>query len=180
MAYSTQRDNYLIDVRNDGTVLWMFPDILRSYCRVDIKYFPFDRFLTSFLSFKLSFFINHLFDFLRQNCTLELQSWSRSKKEVVVNYDTERPFLNHSFIHTEWKLLNITYEALEQNDFVWLEFVLHLKRNHAFYGSKTFSLFLQFFTIKKLTFFNILIIFKVNHMIFPFAILSSLSKKRDF
>ncbi len=112
VAYSTQRDNYLIDVKNDGSVLWMFPDILRSYCRVDIKYFPFDR----------------------QNCTLELQSWSRSKKEVVVYYDNEKPFMNHSFIHTEWKLLNISVMPFEENEFVWLEFKLHLKRNHAFYG----------------------------------------------
>ena len=49
VAYSTQRDNYLIDVRSDGTVTWMFPDILRSYCRVDIKYFPFDRYMFSFI-----------------------------------------------------------------------------------------------------------------------------------
>lgn len=93
--------------------MWMFPDILRSYCRVDIKYFPFDR----------------------QNCSLELQSWSRSKREVIVNHD-EVPFMNHSFILTEWKLLNITVEAHELNEFVWLEFKLHLKRNHAFYGTK--------------------------------------------
>ena len=44
VAYSTQRDNYLIDVQSNGAVTWMFPDILRSYCRVDIKYFPFDRY----------------------------------------------------------------------------------------------------------------------------------------
>ncbi len=43
VAYSTQRDNYLITVSSDGFVMWMFPDILRSYCRVDIKYFPFDK-----------------------------------------------------------------------------------------------------------------------------------------
>ena len=107
VAYSTQRDNYLIDVKSDGAVMWMFPDILRSYCRVDIKYFPFDR----------------------QNCSLELQSWSRSKHEVIVNYDSETPFMNHSYIHTEWKLLNITVSPLEQNDFVWLEFIVHLGLN---------------------------------------------------
>jgi nicotinic acetylcholine receptor len=130
VAYSTQRDNYLIDVASDGTVTWMFPDILRSYCRVDIKYFPFDR----------------------QNCTLELQSWARNKQEVYVFHD-ENPYMNHSFINTEWRLLNINVQPGEQNNFVWLEFTLYLKRNHAFY---------------------------VNHMIFPFTILSSLSKPRLF
>lgn len=43
--------------------------------------------------------------------------------------------MNHSYIHTEWKLLNITVTPLEENDFVWLEFIVHLKRNHAFYGN---------------------------------------------
>ena len=135
VAYSTQRDNYLIQVNYDGSVMWMFPDILRSYCRVDIKYFPFDRFriLRNRIFLKYIpvyvYFIEN-----RQNCTLELQSWSRTKKEVVVFYNNEIPFQNHSYIHTEWKLLNITMLALEQNDYVWLEFMIHLKRNHAFYG----------------------------------------------
>ena len=52
VAYSTQRDNYLIDVQSDGSVMWMFPDTLRSYCRVDIKYFPFDRFYFNYQFFK--------------------------------------------------------------------------------------------------------------------------------
>lgn len=112
VAYSTQRDNYLIDVRSDGLVTWMFPDILRSYCRVDIKYFPFDQ----------------------QSCTLELQSWARNKHEVYVFHD-ENPYMNHSFINTEWRLLNIKVQPGEQNEFVWLEFTLFLKRNHAFYGN---------------------------------------------
>ncbi len=68
---------------------------------------------------------------------------------MVVN-DEIRPFLNYPFINTEWKLTNVSVVPKEENNFVWLEFTLHLKRNSAFY---------------------------VNHMIFPFAILSSLSKK---
>ncbi len=47
VAYSTQRDNYLIDVKQDGSVTWIFPDILRSYCPVDIKFFPFDRYFST-------------------------------------------------------------------------------------------------------------------------------------
>ena len=89
---------------------------------------------------KVLFSIINSFDFESQNCTLELQSWSRTKKEVIVYYDNEKPFMNHSFINTEWKLLNIHVTALEQNEFVWLEFVLHLKRNHAFYGNLNYLL----------------------------------------
>ena len=43
VAYSTQRDNYLIEIHSDGNVIWIFPDILKSYCQVDIRYFPFDK-----------------------------------------------------------------------------------------------------------------------------------------
>jgi hypothetical protein len=105
--------------------------------------------LIGILLFFLKLLKNFFFFFIRQNCTLELQSWSRSRTEIVVQNDELKPYINHPFIHTEWKLLNISVKPNEVNNFVWLEFTLHLKRNHAFY---------------------------VNHMIFPFAILSSLSK----
>ena len=44
-TFSNLRDNYLLDVNYNGTVRWIFPDILRSYCHVDIKYFPFDKYI---------------------------------------------------------------------------------------------------------------------------------------
>ena len=74
-------------------------------------------------------------NYLRQNCTLELQSWSRTKNEISVHTDYDKPFNNYSFINTEWRLLNISVVLLEVNDFVWLEFTLYLSRNHAFYGT---------------------------------------------
>ncbi|RNA21153.1 neuronal acetylcholine receptor subunit alpha-10-like [Brachionus plicatilis] len=126
IAYSTQRDNYLLDIQYDGNVRWIFPDLLRSYCAVDIRFFPFDS----------------------QNCVLEFQSWSRSKHEILVVNDQENYGMNTTFIHTEWNIVNITVNQREKNEFVWLEYNLHLKRNSAFY---------------------------VNHMIFPFIVLSSLS-----
>ena len=61
-SYSSHREIYNICVHFDGLVTWMviilnnrnvliwikikyfqFPDIMKSYCRVDIKYFPFDK-----------------------------------------------------------------------------------------------------------------------------------------
>jgi hypothetical protein len=41
VAYSQQREHYLITVYSDGTVQWVFPDVFRSYCDVHITYFPF-------------------------------------------------------------------------------------------------------------------------------------------
>jgi hypothetical protein len=43
VAYSNQRENYLVEIQADGHVTWMFPDIFKSYCNVDIQFFPFDK-----------------------------------------------------------------------------------------------------------------------------------------
>ena len=43
MSYPTLRDNYLLSARSDGRVEWIFPEIFKSYCSLDIKFFPFDR-----------------------------------------------------------------------------------------------------------------------------------------
>ena len=43
VAYSQQREHYLITVYSDGTVQWVFPDVFRSYCDVVITYFPFGK-----------------------------------------------------------------------------------------------------------------------------------------
>ena len=76
-----------------------------------------------------------------------MQPWSRTKKEVTVFYDYDKPFINHSFINTEWMLLNISVTTLEANDYVWLEFMLHLKRNHDFYGIFLFKFFFLYIII---------------------------------
>jgi hypothetical protein len=61
---------------------------------------------------------------------------SRSKKEIVVVNDiSESEYLNQTnAIHTEWQVMNLTVILRERNDYVWLEYMLSLKRNHAFYG----------------------------------------------
>ena len=84
-------------------------------------------------------------------CSLELQSWSRTKREIIVNYDHEKPYMNHSFIKTEWNLLKLNVTRKEENDFTWLEFTIYLRRNHAFYCNsiilflKTSNQFIHFF-----------------------------------
>lgn len=72
--------------------------------------------------------------FNRQKCKLELQSWSRGKAEIIVKADDERAYSNYSFIQTEWHLLKIKNSSDEDNGFVWLEYTVFLKRNHAFFG----------------------------------------------
>jgi hypothetical protein len=41
VAYSQQREHYLLTAHYNGTVEWVFPDVFRSYCDVVITYFPF-------------------------------------------------------------------------------------------------------------------------------------------
>jgi hypothetical protein len=81
---------------------------------LDIKYFPFDR----------------------QSCTLEFQSWALSKHEIQVVNDTDNFFINISSVDSEWTILNIKVVKKEQNAFVWLEYILLLERNSAFYRMK--------------------------------------------
>ena len=38
-----ERESTLIEVSHTGIARWMFPNMLRSYCSVDIKLFPFDK-----------------------------------------------------------------------------------------------------------------------------------------
>lgn len=95
------------------------------------------------------------FPFDKQSCILELQSWSRPKQELVVVNDislNNNQIRQLNFIETEWKIESIHVSTKEENKFVWLEYKLNLKRNHVFY---------------------------VIHMIFPFFVLSSLSKVFD-
>ena len=44
-----------------------------------------------------------------------------------------KAFNTYSYIKTEWNLVNVTVTRHEVNNFVFLEYSLALKRNHAFY-----------------------------------------------
>lgn len=126
-------DNYLIKVESNGEVTWQFPDILRSYCRVDIKYFPFDKYLIHIYTY-FTYLIYLIIIILRQKCKLELQSWSRGMSEIIVKSDDEMAYSNYSFIQTEWHLLKIENRTDNDNGFIWLEYTVYLRRNHAFFG----------------------------------------------
>ena len=66
---------------------------------------------------------------------LELQSWSRSKSEIMLINDDK--YANQSQIKTEWDVLRMSVTLKEQNNIVYLEYTLSLKRNSAFYGNYT-------------------------------------------
>ncbi|CAF0826925.1 unnamed protein product [Rotaria sp. Silwood1] len=126
VAYSQQREHYLLTVYWNGTVEWVFPDVFRSYCDVVITYFPFDK----------------------QNCTLEIQSWSRPSNELLVRHQPQNLRQQNQYIRTEWQVYQIVVRNATMNRYLWLVFHINMKRNYQFY---------------------------VNHMIFPFSILSCLT-----
>ncbi|CAF0864128.1 unnamed protein product [Adineta ricciae] len=126
VAYSQQREHYLLTVHYNGTVEWVFPDVFRSYCDVVITYFPFDN----------------------QNCTLEIQSWSRPSDELLVRHQPQNARQRNQYIRTEWQIYEIHVQNATMKRYLWLVFHINMKRNHRFY---------------------------VNQMIFPFTILSCLT-----
>ncbi|CAF0985474.1 unnamed protein product [Rotaria magnacalcarata] len=126
VAYSQRREYYLLTVHWNGTVEWVYPDVFRSYCDVVITYFPFDK----------------------QNCTLEIQSWSRPSDELLVRHQPQNVRQQSQYIRTEWQVYEIVVQNATMNRYLWLVFQIKMKRNYQFY---------------------------VNHMIFPFSILSCLT-----
>ena len=54
-------------VESDGQVMWMFPALIKTYCMLNVKYFPFDS----------------------QNCKLVFISWTHSANELDVNYTAD-------------------------------------------------------------------------------------------
>ena len=53
-------------VSSNGGVLWMFPALIKTYCTLNVKYFPFDE----------------------QNCELVFISWTHSGYELDVNHNS--------------------------------------------------------------------------------------------
>ncbi len=90
-----------------------------------------------------------IFIFLdQQNCTLEIQSWSRPRDELLVRHQPQNARQQHQYIRTEWQVYNIDVRNATMKRYLWLVFHINMKRNYQFY---------------------------VNHMIFPFSILSCLT-----
>ena len=84
----------------------------------------------------------------KQNCTLEIQSWSRPSNELLVRHQIQNVRKTTQYIRTEWQVYGITVHNASMKRYLWLVFQINMKRNYQFY---------------------------VNHMIFPFTILSCLT-----
>lgn len=53
-------------VTSDGTVLWLFPALIKTYCALNVKYFPFDT----------------------QFCDIVFISWTHSGEQLDIVYNS--------------------------------------------------------------------------------------------
>jgi len=52
-------------VTSDGTVLWMYPALIKTYCTLNVKYFPFDS----------------------QHCDIQFISWTHNGEQLDIFYN---------------------------------------------------------------------------------------------
>ena len=84
-------DDYLVVITPDGTVTWNYPVITKSYCKIDVRLFPYDR----------------------QYCTLKYGSWALHGFELdVVNKSSKGDYSSY-INNTAWDLIDIKAERNE-------------------------------------------------------------------
>ncbi|KAI3381993.1 hypothetical protein SNEBB_008064 [Seison nebaliae] len=79
---------YLL-VQHDGKVHWPHPLRLKSTCRVNIRYFPFDS----------------------QTCTIRIGSWSYNGHQVYIKNEAEKPDITEYTQNTAWELISAKLES---------------------------------------------------------------------
>ncbi|XP_071169768.1 neuronal acetylcholine receptor subunit alpha-10-like isoform X1 [Mytilus edulis] len=111
------RENYRATINSDGSVSYNFPTVLKSVCRIDVTYFPFDT----------------------QVCRLTFGSWSHHGFEMdVVNSATEGDLATY-IEHNEWDIaaFPVIRHVLHYNccpePYPDVTFYLTLKRKSQFY-----------------------------------------------
>ncbi len=105
-------------IQNDGTVLWLFPALIKTYCTLDVKYFPFDS----------------------QKCNIEFISWTHDGYQLDLIYNES--FENSIYYvpeNQEWTVDNITaerhvkYYACCEEPYPDVTFSIHMRRGSLFY-----------------------------------------------
>ena len=78
-------------VYSDGLVLWLYPALIKTYCMLNVKYFPFDQqhCKIEFISWTHSGDQLNLF----YNTTLENSIYYTSENQVIIQDNTDRLFI---------------------------------------------------------------------------------------
>ena len=104
-------------VSKDGVVFWPPPAKLRSSCKIDITFFPFDD----------------------QKCTMKFGSWTYDGFQVDVNNRSARVDLGNYVFSGEWELLHITiirnevYYACCREPYPDVTFTVVIRRRTLYY-----------------------------------------------
>ena len=105
-------------VSYDGTVLWLFPALIKTTCILNVKYFPFDN----------------------QQCDIVFISWTHSGDQLDVTYNSS--FKNSVYYESknqEWAVDGISAERHERKYACCKElypdvtFSIHMRRGSLFY-----------------------------------------------
>ena len=105
-------------VTSDGYVLWMFPAVAKTYCTLDVQYFPFDE----------------------QKCKIVFISWTYSGFKVdLTNNSSHKNTVYYTPKNQEWYVDQVTVERHAKKYACCIEpypdvtFTIHMRRRSLFY-----------------------------------------------
>ncbi|KAK3727985.1 hypothetical protein QZH41_015939, partial [Actinostola sp. cb2023] len=104
-------------LNSDGNIQWFAPTLVKSMCKIDITYFPFDR----------------------QNCKLKFGSWIFTTQFLLLQVQSGEPDLSKYSPNGEWDLIKMTrsrnlvkYSCCKY-PYVDVTYHIYLKRRALFY-----------------------------------------------
>ena len=105
-------------VSSDGSVLWLYPALIKTYCTLNVKYFPFDT----------------------QKCKITFISWTHSSDQLdVLHNNSFNNSIYYKSHNQEWAVDEITAERREQfyaccvEPYPDVTFTIHMRRGSLFY-----------------------------------------------
>lgn len=125
------RGKFNVLVGNKGLIYSVPQMVLKSACKMDVTWFPFDT----------------------QKCPLSFGSWTFSSIEMDVNLLKNGIDLDNYIPHGEWKLVGVTGKRVSKiytccpEEYLTIRFTLHIKRQTMYYF---FNLIVPAFLIGKL------------------------------
>ena len=105
-------------VNSKGEVLWLFPALVKTYCSLNVKHFPFDS----------------------QQCDVTFISWTHSGVTLDLHYNSSFPNgIYYTSTHQEWAVdgitaeRNVRYYACCTEPYPDVKFTIHMRRGSLFY-----------------------------------------------
>ncbi|KAJ6648240.1 Acetylcholine receptor subunit alpha-type acr-16, partial [Pseudolycoriella hygida] len=106
-------------ITKDGIIMDVVPMLMKSTCKIDVTWFPFDE----------------------QKCLLAFGSWSLPAKFLQIQTNDRAQDINYDFVQNEeWKILGITaentynyYPCCPDDEYIKIVYTIHLKRRTFYY-----------------------------------------------